>query len=193
MENIKHLVSFPKKMYFWVKIYKDLTNSSDRFFSDLFKTDPELEKSFPGVLISANSDAFDMLNRLEDFDEPRIRTRIRNIIKLVPTNPRLLDSFDTIIGKMVTSSSATLTSSTASVAAATASTSTKSSSFTKSPSSSSISNQVSQSYNASSTVIGPSATQQLTSLSQPSTPTLNSHFLTGQFEAAHSFGKRCIY
>ena len=62
------------------------------------RVDTEQERSFPGVLISNNSAAFDMLNRLEDFDEPRIRIRVRNIIKLIPTNPRLLEAFDCIIG-----------------------------------------------------------------------------------------------
>ena len=63
------------------------------------RIDPEQERSFPGVLIANNCAAFDMLNRLEDFDVPSIKIRVRNIIKLVPTNPRLLDAFDSIIGR----------------------------------------------------------------------------------------------
>ena len=61
--------------------------------------DPELEKSLPGVLIANGDDssAFDMLYRLEDLAEPKITDGVRKILKLIPTNPRLLDAYDRII------------------------------------------------------------------------------------------------
>ena len=74
----------------------DLTNMSN--FS-MLRIDPEQERALPGVLIANNTSAFDMLNRLEDFDVPNIKIRVRNIIKLIPTNPRLLDAFDAILGE----------------------------------------------------------------------------------------------
>ncbi len=149
---------------------KDSTGSLNNNFSFLStRIDPDLEKSFPGVLISTNESSFEMLTRLEDVDEPKIRTRIRNIIKLIPTNPRLLDSFDSIIGRIVTNSSATLTSSTASVAAASTTTQPKSINFFKSPSSNAT--NISQSYNASSNLKNNLQQQFTTSISTPSTPT----------------------
>ncbi len=82
--------------------------------------DPELEKSFPGVLIADGESAFEILYRLEDLDEPKIRSRVRNILKLIPTNPKLLEAYDRIIGKLMNTSATALasTSNTASVAAA---------------------------------------------------------------------------
>jgi hypothetical protein len=74
----------------------DSTNMSS--FS-MLRIDPEQERALPGVLIANNSSAFDMLNRLEDFDVSNIKIRVRNILKLIPTNPRLLNAFDSIIGK----------------------------------------------------------------------------------------------
>jgi hypothetical protein len=74
----------------------DSTNMSS--FS-MLRIDPEQERALPGVLIANNSSAFDMLNRLEDFDVANIKIRVRNILKLIPTNPRLLNAFDSIIGK----------------------------------------------------------------------------------------------
>ncbi len=142
---------------------------SSLFFST--RVDPEQEKCLPGILIANNSSAFDMLNRLEDFEEPKIRQRVRNITKLIPTNPRLLEAFDSIIGKH---SVITSTVTTASVAAASSGLSNK---LTKSPSSSSINiqnyaspiqNSTFQSLNASSSQ---QPQQQTTSLSTPSTPT----------------------
>jgi len=65
----------------------------------MLRIDPEQERALPGVLIANNSSAFDMLNRLEDFDVANIKIRVRNILKLIPTNPRLLNAFDSIIGK----------------------------------------------------------------------------------------------
>ncbi len=113
--------------------------------STLHKNDPELEKSFPGVLISNSESAFDMLYRLEDLEEPKINSRVRNILKLIPTNPRLLDAYDRIIGKMTLSLSHNVSS--ASVAAAAGSSNHNSSnmnvSLAKSPSVSSMINSTS--------------------------------------------------
>ena len=122
------------------------------------RVDLEQEKSFPGVLISNNTAAFEMLHRLEDFDEPKIRVRVRNIIKLIPTNPKLLEAYDCIIGKMMTSSSSSASAlpSTAKLAS-----SLSSSTLVKSPSTSSVN---------STAVFG-----QATSLSTPSTPTPHSY------------------
>lgn len=84
------------------------------------RNDPELEKSFPGVLIANGESAFQILYRLEDLDEPKIRNRVRNILKLIPTNPKLLEAYDRIIGKLMSTNATALasTSNTASVAAA---------------------------------------------------------------------------
>ncbi len=110
--------------------------------SGMQRYDPELEKSFPGVLIANGESAFDMLYRLEDLEEPKINSRVRNILKLIPTNPRLLDAYDRIIGKMTTSLSHNVSS--ASVAAAAGNNNNNSSnvnmSLVKSPSVSSMIN-----------------------------------------------------
>lgn len=65
------------------------------------RLDVEQEKSLPGVIMAlnyngSNSSAFDLLHRLEDLDEPKIQLRVRNIMKLIPTDPKLLEAYDKI-------------------------------------------------------------------------------------------------
>lgn len=63
------------------------------------KADAEQEKSLPGVLIANNGFAFDMFTRLDDLDQVEIRARIRNILRLIPTNPKLVEAFDSAVLK----------------------------------------------------------------------------------------------
>jgi len=136
--------------------------------------DPELEKSLPGVII-ANSNggsAFEMLHRLEDLNEPKINCRVRNILKIIPTNPKLLDSFERITatagGRLVSDSSSSSSLQSAASASATAS---SSSTLVKSPSVSNTLNNMQQ-------------IKQITSQSTPTTPTAAS---TASSAAGSSF------
>ena len=129
--------------------------------------DADLEKTFPGILIANGESAFEMLHRLEDLGEVKINARVRNILKLIPTNPKLLEAYDRIIGRMTT------TSSTLPSAASTASVAAAAGSMTKSPSVSSMMNNTNISAGSGSCV-GNNAAPPM-SLSTPCTPT----FTTG--------------
>ena len=125
--TVKQASSYPSSLNQTPVKDTGLNFSSSRY-------DPESEKSLPGVLIANGGSAFDMLHRLQDLDEPKIKKRVRNILKLIPTDPKLLETYDRVIGRMASNSSMTSNSSSASVAAA-------SNGMVKSPSVSSISNQ----------------------------------------------------
>ena len=78
-------------------------NSSNSSTSMLFSSgatrtiDAEVERTLPSCLIARNPYAFDMLKRLEELDNERIGRRVRSLLKLMPTSPRLLDAFDTLV------------------------------------------------------------------------------------------------
>ena len=87
------------------------SSSSQRNFGDFYSSariDSEQEKSLPSVLIANNGFAFDMFTRLDDLEQPEIRTRIRNILRLIPTNPKLVEAFDSSILKRCESTTASV-------------------------------------------------------------------------------------
>ena len=69
------------------------------------------EKCLPSYIISSNQSSFDMFAQLEDLNEPNIKTRIKNILNIIPTNPKLLESFDQSISKASTASNSSKTAS----------------------------------------------------------------------------------
>jgi hypothetical protein len=57
----------------------------------------EQEKSLPSYLISNDTHAFEMFHRIEDLEESKIKLRIRNILKLIPTDPKLIEAYERLI------------------------------------------------------------------------------------------------
>lgn len=165
-----------------VKDQPALSSTSTSLFNCV-RYDPEQEKSLPGVLISKNSYAFDMFSRLEDFNVKPIKQRIRNLLKLIPTNPKLVEAFDSMILK-------TTNSSRASVAAASLLVKSPStSSMTSAASSSSLFVSQSQDDRSFSTSTNPSQT----SLSTPCTPTTSNLTQTFSKNQRSVMGKTKIF
>lgn len=87
------------------------TAAPNKSFVDFYsaaRIDAEHEKSLPSVLIANNGFAFDMFSRLDDLDQPEIRARIRNILRLIPTNPKLVEAFDSVVLKRSDSNTASV-------------------------------------------------------------------------------------
>lgn len=49
-----------------------------------------------------------MFMRLDDLEQPEIRARIRNILRLIPTNPKLVEAFDSVVLKRSEATSASV-------------------------------------------------------------------------------------
>jgi hypothetical protein len=93
--------------------YPPTTSSSttQKTFTDFYSSvriDSEHEKTLPSVLIANNSFAFDMFTRLDDLEQTEIRTRVRNILRLIPTNPKLVEAFDLVVLKRCETSTASV-------------------------------------------------------------------------------------
>ncbi|XP_071953763.1 ubiquitin carboxyl-terminal hydrolase 24-like [Antedon mediterranea] len=56
----------------------------------------ELERSLPGVVMATGGQVFEMLYQLADLDEPRITERVRNLLRLIPTDPSVVEALDNI-------------------------------------------------------------------------------------------------
>jgi hypothetical protein len=81
--------------------------ASNYFNSNNTALSLEQEKLLPSYLISSNQSSFDLFSRLEDLNDATIKHRIKNILNLIPTNPKLLESFDSNILKISSASSST--------------------------------------------------------------------------------------
>ncbi|XP_070563005.1 ubiquitin carboxyl-terminal hydrolase 24-like isoform X2 [Ptychodera flava] len=56
----------------------------------------DTEKTLPGVVMAMGGHVFDMLYQLAELDEPKIRSRVRSLLMLIPTDPAVLDSLETV-------------------------------------------------------------------------------------------------
>ncbi|XP_041474973.1 ubiquitin carboxyl-terminal hydrolase 24-like isoform X2 [Lytechinus variegatus] len=61
-----------------------------------FGQQSELERSLPGVVMATGGQVFDMLYQLADLDEPRITERVRKLLMMIPTDPSIPESLDSI-------------------------------------------------------------------------------------------------
>lgn len=62
--------------------------------------DLEQEKMLPGVVMAMGGQVFEMLYQLADLDEPRITSRVRKLLMLIPTDPAISESLDSISNKV---------------------------------------------------------------------------------------------
>ncbi|KAL3868453.1 hypothetical protein ACJMK2_041259 [Sinanodonta woodiana] len=69
--------------------------------------DLEQEKTLPGVVMAAGGEVFDMLYQLADLEEPKITTRVRKLLMLIPTDPAISEALDSITSKGLKDSSST--------------------------------------------------------------------------------------
>ncbi len=82
---------------------KDNSNymfSSTRKYSDVAAASSEVsenERALPGFLIANDGETFEMLHSLEELGDANIKSRVRNILKLIPTNPKLLEAYERIM------------------------------------------------------------------------------------------------
>lgn len=58
------------------------------------------EKVLPGVIMSNGGQVFEMLYHLASLDQPRITNRARSLLKLIPTNPVVVELLDSISHKV---------------------------------------------------------------------------------------------
>ncbi|XP_033116308.1 ubiquitin carboxyl-terminal hydrolase 24-like [Anneissia japonica] len=56
----------------------------------------ELERSLPGVVMATGGQVFEMLYQLADLDETKITQRVRNLLRLIPTDPSIIEALDNI-------------------------------------------------------------------------------------------------
>jgi len=176
--NVKTASTYPSSL--------NQTPVKDSNISFPSRSDPELEKSFPGVLIANNNagSAFEMLHRLEELADPKINNRVRNILKLIPTNPRLLESYDRIIGKLADSSSTSSSSQMIHHPSSSTASATSAAGMVKSPS---VSTLTSQSISNTASVLNQfSQSQQknLSSQSTPTTPTFSNNIISNNAAAS---------
>ncbi|CAF0802298.1 unnamed protein product [Brachionus calyciflorus] len=73
-------------------------------------SDPK--KHLPSSIISSNPESYEIFDKLLNHKSTSIANRVRNILNLLPTNPKLTDSFDSIVILNNTSSSSSLLDST---------------------------------------------------------------------------------
>jgi hypothetical protein len=113
MENliVKHASNYPNSQTPIKDSNNGFSYASSFFSSNSAVLSLEQEKLLPSYLISSNQSSFDLFSRLEDLDESTIKYRIKNILNLIPTNPKLLESFDSNIIKISTASSSSTSAS----------------------------------------------------------------------------------
>ncbi|XP_013409431.2 ubiquitin carboxyl-terminal hydrolase 24-like [Lingula anatina] len=58
--------------------------------------DLEQEKTLPGVVMASGGQVFDMLYQMAELEEPKIMICVRNLLKLIPTDPSVSDALDSI-------------------------------------------------------------------------------------------------
>ncbi|XP_077980970.1 ubiquitin carboxyl-terminal hydrolase 24-like [Glandiceps talaboti] len=56
----------------------------------------ETEKMLPGVVMAIGGQAFEMLYQLAELDEPKIRSRVRSLLMLIPTDPSVLEALESV-------------------------------------------------------------------------------------------------
>eukprot|EP00057_Strongylocentrotus_purpuratus_P016370 XP_011670844.1 PREDICTED: ubiquitin carboxyl-terminal hydrolase 24-like [Strongylocentrotus purpuratus] len=68
-----------------------------------FGQQSELERSLPGVVMATGGQVFDMLYQTADIDEPRITERVRKLLMMIPTDPSIPESLDSICRQVLSS------------------------------------------------------------------------------------------
>ncbi|KFM65449.1 Ubiquitin carboxyl-terminal hydrolase 24, partial [Stegodyphus mimosarum] len=61
----------------------------------------EQEKVLPGVVMATGGQVFEKLYQLSTYDDPNITSQVRSLLRLIPTDPSILDALDSISAKKV--------------------------------------------------------------------------------------------
>ncbi|XP_064624443.1 ubiquitin carboxyl-terminal hydrolase 24-like isoform X2 [Lineus longissimus] len=101
-----------QKLLYQMDIFDNMTIQAKVFSSSVSQSTPskeavgsasaresfdlEQEKMLPGVVMALEGQVFEMLYHLADMDEPKITERVRNLLQLIPTDPYVQDSLDSI-------------------------------------------------------------------------------------------------